>query len=236
MPKIKVGDRFVNNSGDEAVVVEYQNCNNIIVVFTGYNTRMSFTGSNLEAGKFRNREAPDKFGTTLGSPYSASEHRTAHQRWRSMVERCHEKHAGYENVSVCEEWLCFENYAKWYYSQKAANMRGFDVDKDISGANIYSPETCYLIPRQLNTIFSSMPTRSLQRGVYFVKENKFRQYSSVVPTAGGKKRASFTTPELARDWYLRELRVYIEFLLEKYKEFLSEDCIEKVRSYDLTKL
>lgn len=63
----------------------------------------------------------------------------------------------YFDVSVCNEWLLFSNFHRWYSSQ---DYEGKNLDKDLLGdGTIYSPETCCLIPHILNV---SLTTRRVR--------------------------------------------------------------------------
>ena len=66
--------------------------------------------------------------------------------WDAMLQRCyddklHKRHPSYKDCTVCEEWLNFQNFAKWFNDN---NIDGCQLDKDllIKGNKIYSPETC----------------------------------------------------------------------------------------------
>ena len=234
---LSVGDVFLNKHGDVALVTEYISCTEVYVVFDGYDKTVKFNASNLKAGRFRNKEKPDNFGTTLGGTYCTKVHKSVYARWRNMIRRCHEKHKGYEDVSVCQKWMCFDNYAEWFYSQKACNSVAFEVDKDISGAKLYSPETCFLVPVELNVLFSRKPKRDLARGVYYVEDATDRPYLAVVGSVkDGKRKEHFHSEEDARRWYLDMLKVHIESVIHSYKDLLEDVCIERIRKCDLSKL
>lgn len=63
--KIKVGDVFDTNTSGKIVVVEYVNCNNIIVQFEDGQQR-SATSGNIRAGKVHNHAAPPRGRSKLG--------------------------------------------------------------------------------------------------------------------------------------------------------------------------
>lgn len=85
--------------------------------------------------------------------------------WRGMKRRCLDERfkkrcPAYKNVSCCDEWLLYENFYDWLHSQpnfdKWLNGERWHVDKDIlvKGNKIYSPETCCLVPLNVNGLFS----------------------------------------------------------------------------------
>lgn len=81
--------------------------------------------------------------------------------WANMLQRCYDpyyinKRLTYKDVFVCEEWLCFQNFAEWYYKNVYnCNNERMCLDKDIlvKGNKLYSPETCILVPERINMLF-----------------------------------------------------------------------------------
>ena len=85
----------------------------------------------------------------------------AYSRWGSMLERCYSKnkmlrHPSYKDVTVCEEWLNFQNFAEWYENTFPKHIKDikFHLDKDLLQQGIedkiYSPNTCIWLPQKIN--------------------------------------------------------------------------------------
>lgn len=84
--------------------------------------------------------------------------KTARSVWKAMINRCtrvdykqYNLYGG-AGVTVCEEWLTYDNFFNWF---KSNYIEGFALDKDfISTGNskVYSPETCVFIPPTLNSL------------------------------------------------------------------------------------
>lgn len=57
----------------------------------------------------------------------------------------------YEGCTVCDEWLYFSNFKKWFDENY---IEGFQLDKDIiiRGNKVYSPQTCCFVPKEINII------------------------------------------------------------------------------------
>lgn len=75
-----------------------------------------------------------------------------YRRWINMMERCysplyHKRHPTYKDCSVCDEWLNFQNFAKWFDENKPKDNLKYHLDKDLkfSGNKIYSPEFCSFV-------------------------------------------------------------------------------------------
>lgn len=87
----------------------------------------------------------------------------ARSSWKGMITRCYDESRsdyqryGAKGVTVCEEWLDFNNYCGWYIQNK---ITGWDLEKDIlqigipSSEKVYSPITCCFVPRYLNQWFA----------------------------------------------------------------------------------
>lgn len=123
-----------------------------------------------------------------------------------MLQRCyspksHEKNPNYKGCSVCKEWHTYSKFETWFLSQPNHARVGYELDKDLlanSKTNkIYSPQTCCLLPKELNAmiVFSSRDYADLPSGVY--KPDKGKYFISY----GGK--ASFSDKEEAHKEYLR---------------------------------
>ena len=106
-------------------------------------------------------------------------HTKEYNTWYDMLRRCRskkykEKHPTYLNVDCCEEWLDYDNFYEWLHSQenfKIWNTLEYSaLDKDIAIKNnkIYSPDTCFLVPKDINVIFTKNNRRrgDLPIGVY----------------------------------------------------------------------
>ena len=80
----------------------------------------------------------------------------ARQTWADMIKRCYsikfqEKHPTYIGCTVADEWHNFENFADWYEESSFSDF-GYHLDKDllVGGNKLYSPDTCCLIPQEIN--------------------------------------------------------------------------------------
>ncbi|HET8689672.1 MAG TPA: hypothetical protein VFM18_23950, partial [Methanosarcina sp.] len=105
----------------------------------------------------------------------------AYNVWHGILSRCYSpKNTNYKNygghgVTVCDEWLVFQNFARWYLEQYSEPNWHIDKDILVKGNKIYSPETCCIIPGELNTIISNKKTRA------FKIEGILDKYQNVLP-------------------------------------------------------
>lgn len=148
-------------------------------------------------------------------------HSEVYYKWHNMMERCyndkvHKNQPQYKECEVCEEWHNFNNFKKWYDEHKYGN-RPLDLDKDIlfKGNTIYSPETCCLVPHEINTLFTNGKANrgDLPLGVYFDKDkNKHRACMAFMG-----KSIKLDTLDTAEDAFAR---------YKEYKEDFIEDMAE----------
>lgn len=167
----RLGYTLINNQGLEISCTDYNNAHNITVEFKEPYYKVKSNWSNFIRGKIKNPYYPSVYGVgIIGEKYPIYENDKKikeYNTWCSMLERCYSekyknKYRAYKNVTCCEEWLLFDNFYEWLHSQenfdKWLNSDYFAIDKDIlkKGNKIYSPETCCLVPINVNTLFTKL--------------------------------------------------------------------------------
>ncbi len=140
-----------------------------------------------------------------------------YQHWMALIRRCYSKKQKltqpYLDSTVCEGWLRFSNFRKWYHKER----RKFDmpscslvVDKDLKvlGNNTYSPKTCLLLPCTVNSAISLKGQGLYPLGVSWKKRNQ--QYQAQI-LDNGNKRYLGLYPDVAsaHKVWLREKSLYI---------------------------
>lgn len=190
----RIGEEKYNNDGCLMKLIKYNNTNDIFVEFQDDNKTIihgaykEFKNGSIKNPYFRdisNVGCVGKISTRInGIPKSS------YNLWTNMLKRCYdakiqEKQPTYKGCSVCEEWLCFEKFDKWYnenyYEIENESMQ---LDKDIiaKGNKIYSPETCIFVPQSINKLFLK---RNSTRGncpigvCYHKRDNVYESYCSV---------------------------------------------------------
>lgn len=149
----------------------------------------------------------------------------SYQTWVSMILRAYSakfqiKQPTYKNVSVCDEWLTFSNFRKWWL---IAYKQGYHLDKDIlsDGDKIYSPETCIYIPQWLNNFITARCNLrgKYKIGVYLDKEKgKYRSKCSNPITKRSEHLGYFENELDAHNaWLTRKLDLAFELKPEMDK-------------------
>lgn len=226
--KFKNGDN-VNNKQGNVTIINYENKNHIVVQFeNGY--RLCTNAKSLSNGTVKNPYFPTICGKGyLGetSPYveGSKERKNSYYRWKAMLTRCYSNKSNHSlnyfiNVTVCDEWLCYEVFEKWY---NINYIEGFHLDKDfkVRGSTTYSPETCSFIPQELNSIMGyntqkeGFVYKDLPTGVsYHKKEGKY--YSQCQRSGKPYFRETFDSPDQA---------------FRRYKEVKEEDIKNAAEIY-----
>ena len=172
----RIGKKYITNEGYEIEIIEYFGANNISVKLKNGVVVCNLSFANIEKGCVRNPYHPsvcDKgfIGEGNYKAYRNKVKSSEYKMWTSMLKRCYSnRYKSYKNVTVCEEWHNFQNFAQWYNDNyNPETMQGWQLDKDILSkkCRIYSPETCCFVPREINVLFfSSNKTNNLPMGVH----------------------------------------------------------------------
>ena len=172
-------------------IVGYNSSHDIIVEFQDEHKEKVHTNYKcFESGSVKNPYFPSIFGVgILGTKYSSKKDKVIvkeYRVWYDMLQRCYDdkykkEHPTYQNAICCNEWLNYENFYEWIHSQKNFEkwLKGerWAIDKDIlvKHNRIYSPDTCCLVPQNVNSLFitNKKVRGSLPIGVIKLK-NGFR--------------------------------------------------------------
>lgn len=237
MSEIKIGDIFETNKGGSITVIRYTNTKNITVKFNdNYGHNVNTRKDTILAGSIINPYFPSFNGygyIGVGKYITECNGRKTKEYtiWFSMIRRCydknfHIKNPTYKDCSVCDEWLNFQNFSKWYTEHEYYDTN-YQLDKDIlySGNKMYSPETCVLIPSQINSLFNDCGTRRglLPIGVA-IKDNR---YTTSISFDGKSKRLGyFDTIEEASNAYNKAKLKNVKRVALKYKDTIEYKVYE----------
>lgn len=101
----------------------------------------------------------------VGSNYNKKTDKRLYARWNNIIQRCYNPNAvnysyyGEKGVIVASEWHDFSNFKEWFLNNVYdIGNETIVVDKDILVPNnqIYSPDTCLLVPISFNSIFAGL--------------------------------------------------------------------------------
>lgn len=165
----RLGKEKLNNQGCLMKIVEYNNATDITVEFQDeFKTKIKTAWKEFSNGVIKNPYYPKVYGVGMvGNKYQTTvNHKQIkeYEAWCNMLRRCYsenekQKYPKYKDSFCCNEWLLFENFYEWLHSQANFNKwltgNKWAIDKDIlvKGNKMYSPETCSLVPSNVNGLF-----------------------------------------------------------------------------------
>ena len=248
MPKLKnrIGEVRRSNQCGLMNIIEYNSASNITVKFkTGFITKTQY--STFKSGLVKDPLFPIHYGIGyigIGKhkPSINCKMTIGYKTWNHMLERCYEpyrinKFPTYQNATVCDEWLNFQNFAEWrqeeYYELLDECVQ---LDKDIikKGNKIYSPEYCSFVPQSINSLLtkSNKARGKYPIGVSFDKNaNKFTAKLKV----DGKRKhlGCFLTPTKAFMTYKTAKEEQIKIMANKYKAVLDIKVYQSLMNYEV---
>mgnify|MGYP006954717919 CR=1 FL=1 len=236
------GKVFTMNSGLTCKVIKYTDKNNVLVEFESgqtYNVDMS----NLLRGSVRDRYGEKVCGVGINDIVgSSTTHTNIRTLWKGILDRCYGKNVteAYKDCSICDRWIKLSNFI--VDIEKMPNFdklfkQGWSLDKDIlvKGNKIYSPDTCCIVPSEINQLFIYQKSNrgSLPIGVAFnTRDGSFTAQLNKRLT-GGKQRLCkyFKTAEEAFLFYKEAKESYIKDVANMYKDQIDFRCYEAMMNW-----
>ncbi|CAA7332726.1 Hypothetical protein MEKHABCG_00169 [Escherichia phage vB_EcoM_UP17] len=99
----------------------------------------------------------------------------AYMKWMAMLGRCYSscqqaRDVVYHGVTVCEEWKLFSNFYSWLETWD--DWENSELDKDLMGGGVYSPDTCLMISGNLNKFLAYRKKSGQMVGCNYEKDRK----------------------------------------------------------------
>ena len=226
----RLGEVRKNSYGTEMKIVEYDGYENTVVEFQDeHRARVHTTYGNFIRSQVRNPY--DKTVYDVGylgeGKYKVYIDQTrlepVYNVWRTLLGRCcserhREQFPAYADCVVCEEWLCYQNFAEWWNDNMYhVGTERMHLDKDIlyKGNKVYSPDTCLIVPQRINMLFSHKPNKyKLPNGIKPASSGKFEAKYN------GKHLGTFNTLAKAELAHEKAKRDAIRRVAEEYKNVI----------------
>lgn len=241
---IKLGEININSYGTPMKIIDYRNRNDIDIQFLDENKYIvkHNTYSNFKSGTVRNPYDKTILGIGYAGvgEYNLSEKdkisgktvpTRAYAAWTQMIVRCYSEHdknkypAYYGIATVCDEWHCFQNFAKWYFDNRYDVQGRLHVDKDIlyKGNKEYSPQKCLLVPQRINMLFLNKSRKGqsadLPTGINRIKSKTQEKFTA---NYNGEFLGAFLTIDEAQKIYYKAKRQHIQEIANDYKNIIPE--------------
>lgn len=167
-----------------------------------------------------------------------------YKRWVSMLMRCYsakfkEAHPTYQDAVCDSSWHNFQVFAQWwednYYSVEDERM---ELDKDIriKGNKVYSPKTCLIVPKSINTLFVKRDARrgELPIGLRFDPSSKKNPYMAKCCNEGKQiYLGNYSNPEDAFDAYKSYKERLIKKIANQYKYIIPDGLYQAMIAYEV---
>lgn len=150
-------------------------------------------------------------------------HILSYHTWGQMLKRCYSqdflsKNRTYIGCVVCDEWLFFSNFKKWFDKNY---IDGYSLDKDIiyKGNKIYSPDTCCFVPNEINVLLckSGKQRGCMPIGVHQREMANGFKYVAYMNKFGRRVHlGTFNTPNEAFTAYKHAKEAHIQEMATQY--------------------
>jgi len=240
--KNRTGEKHITKEGYEIEIIEYFNRRNCTIQFKNEVILKKKSYSSILNGTIRNPYHISFFGKGYKGECNDREYVKVNLTriesiWNNILVRCYSedyrsKKNAYKDVTVCEEWHNFQNFAKWYEENY---IEGFQLDKDIlvKGNKIYSPENCCFVPQEINKLFTKSDSSrgDLPIGVRVTKNKKYQ--ARVTKNNTSCYLGTFNTVEEAFQAYKVAKEEYIKEVADRWKGQITEEVYHAMYNYQV---
>ena len=244
--KYGAGTSHTNNDGDTFVVLDYRTCTDVDIKFDCEDVIRTVCAKDIARKKLVPHTRKSILGVackgygSFKTTDSKGKATKAYEKFLGMIDRVYnESSKSYENyggrgVTVHPSWHNFQNFAEWFYSQPGNGIKGFEVDKDIVGVMEYSPENCYLVPKEINGTIRRVVGKKnahLPRGVSYSRI-KTKPYVSTFKENRNDTLVCFSSIEEARAHYLENTKLKMLNITKSLKNDIHPDVYNLLLKYD----
>ena len=196
--------------------------------FEGYSRKLYFRLDSAQYGNVSNPDKRDEYGFICDE---SNTDKHIYNIWKNMARRCYDPKCpafntyGARGVTVSEDFKVYSNFRRWYEENNDRNC-SLEIDKDCKSLvlgipKIYSPNTCILLPPEINTFIST-----IGKGIYLTQHNTY-----CVRLRGRflKINKNFKNFEEATAYKKSKDIEYLDILVSKYP--ISIENYNMVRNY-----
>lgn len=235
----RLGEKHITKQGYEVEIIEYYGSLNCTIRFLNSrgNILKNIQYDRIVKGTVVNPYHPNKYNGYMGEgKYKSSynrEHSIAYKVWSDMLKRVYsEKYhiikPTYREISLCEEWHNFQNFAEWFENNY---KEGWRLDKDVicPDCKIYSPDTCDFLPDEINGMFISSKSYRGDLPIGVTKHKKHYEAYFQGKFLGYSKddiNYLFNLYKTTREKYTKDIA-------EKYKDKIKPETYQALINYEV---
>ncbi|AHF08581.1 hypothetical protein [Desulfitobacterium metallireducens] len=244
----RIGETRTNNCNSTMWIIDYTDSQNVTVQFSnGFIAHVTY--NQFKSGSVKNPDdisvwGHGKIGFGEQKAYINGKATNVYSIWNAMLQRCFSqkikaKYPTYKDCTVSDDFLNFQTFSRWYkdnYYEIKGESESLQLDKDIlyPGNKIYSPETCCLLPRSINVLFTKNDASrgELPIGVSLTKNDR---YMSRCQIGTGKKQylGTFDTPQDAFIAYKEFKEQRIKDIADQYKSVIPLKLYNAMYNYQV---
>lgn len=245
-----IGKKYKTNEGYEVEILKFPHNQNCTIRFND-EQRTIISGvshSAIKGGRVKNPNNISVFGKGfLGVDADNKEYKKripkSYATWSSMIKRSydekfHIRQPTYKDSTIAEEWLNFQNYGKWFEGvYNPETMKKWSLDKDIisKGNKTYSPETCVLVPIEINNLFTKRQNCRGEYPIGVAKRRIGKKFTAQMstPYKSTPYIGDYETPEEAFYAYKKEKEQHIKIIADKWKELIDPRVYKAMYKYEV---
>lgn len=231
------GKEYTNTDGLKFVITDYTSALKVVIQFkeTGYIAEKTL--SQILTGKVKDNLAKTVYGIgCIGDgTYNVKDHKEIYRYWAKMIEHTYINRLDNFPSSICEEWLNFQNFAKWFEENQYPHKEKLLFGIMLAKGKCASSETVCMIPKEFRGIFKStskLKNSGLPRGVFY---NKRTDKYDVIIGFNNKRYhiGSYTGPfEANYNYKLARYEFYLD-MVDKYQDEIPENVYNMLRNINI---
>lgn len=249
----RTNEENINFQGYRMKIIEYKDANNLVIEFQdNYKYQEKNKYERFKKGNIPNPYHPTIYGIGYLGISSCSDgnnnHKLSNVVWKDMLCRCYNKewrnkHPYYEKCHVCDEWLNYSVFEKWFndnYYQVGNEQMNLDKDVLVKNNSFYSPKTCCFVPHRINAILvksirktNKDKNRILPIGI----TNKNNVYYTKLFDYKNKvlKRPNLSSLDIDYlfNMYKNSKEYYIKQVANEYKDYIPNNVYNALYNYKI---
>ena len=238
----RTGTEKTNIQGCRMKIIEYVNSKEMKVQFLDdYKAVVKAQWKEFNNGHLLNPYFPTICGVGIVGGKN-KRYEFQYEYWKNILLRCYgttvkEKYPTYQECTICEEWLLYDNFKKWcdenYYQIENERMQ---IDKDIlfKKNKHYSPNTCCFVPDRINCLIIKSDKI---RGEYPIGVSYSKKSGLYIASMKKSNRnvwlGEYVTPEKAFQVYKAEKEKYIKEVADSYKGKIPKNVYDALYKYQV---
>ena len=226
-------------------VIKYNSGKDVEIEFERTKGKLVTSMNNIQKGSVRDGMAATVLGVGITGGLQVrfgDKYDPAYNVWKAMLVRCYsegylKRFPSYIGCEVSDYFKFYPNFKNWYYSQENLGKTNLELDKDIliKGNKVYSPNTCCLVPLEVNT---ALTLKALHRGEFPLGvsyKDSISKYSANISEYGESKHIGyFFTQESAFEAYKVRKETYLKALADKWKDCLTNEAYLSLKTWGVT--